>query len=220
MNTSQINPHPILYTFRRCPYAIRARMALAYSNITIEIKEIFLQNRPQELFDISPKGTVPVLCLNNSKIIDESLDIMQWSLTQNDPDSWIIPNLDIQLKLIKENDSEFKYWLDRYKYYDRYPEYNKNYYREKCGEYISKLNIMLKDSVYLYSNKISIADVAIFPFIRQCANVDTDWFSGTFLNTNTWLTILIGSKLFLSIMHKYPEYQSGQKPLVVNFSTM
>ena len=114
MNTSQINPHPILYTFRRCPYAIRARMALAYTDITIEIKEIFLQNRPQELFDISPKGTVPVLCLNNSKIIDESLDIMQWSLTQNDPDSWIITNLDIQLKLIKENDSEFKYWLDRY----------------------------------------------------------------------------------------------------------
>ncbi len=220
MNTSKINPHPILYTFRRCPYAIRARMALAYSNITIEIKEIFLQNRPQELFDISPKGTVPVLCLNNSKIIDESLDIMQWSLTQNDPDSWIIPNLDIQLKLIKENDSEFKYWLDRYKYYDRYPEHDKNYYREKCGEYISKLNIMLKDNAYLYSNKISIADVAIFPFIRQCANVDTDWFSGTFLNTNTWLTLLIESKLFLSIMHKYPEYQSGQKSLIVNFNTM
>ena len=220
MNTSQINPHPILYTFRRCPYAIRARMALAYSDITIEIKEIFLQNRPQELFDISPKGTVPVLCLNNSKIIDESLDIMQWSLTQNDPDSWIIPNLDIQLKLIKENDSEFKYWLDRYKYYDRYPEHDKNYYREKCGEYISKLNIMLKDSAYLYSNKISIADVAIFPFIRQCANVDTDWFTGTFPQTNNWLTLLIKSNLFLSIMHKYPEYQSGQKPLVVNFSTM
>ena len=220
MNTSQLNPHPILYTFRRCPYAIRARMALAYSNITIEIKEIFLQNRPQELFDISPKGTVPVLCLNNSKIIDESLDIMKWALTQNDPDSWIIPNLDIQLKLIKENDSEFKYWLDRYKYYDRYPEHDKNYYREQCGEYISKLNIMLKDSAYLYSNKISIADVAIFPFIRQCANVDTDWFSGTFLNTNTWLTLLIESKLFLSIMHKYPEYQSGQKSLIVNFNTM
>ena len=103
MNTRQINSHPVLYTFRRCPYAIRARMALAYSDITIEMKEIFLQNRPQELFDISPKGTVPVLYLNNSKIIDESLDIMQWSLTQNDPDSWIIPNLGIQLKLIKEN---------------------------------------------------------------------------------------------------------------------
>ena len=220
MNKSQINPHPILYTFRRCPYAIRTRMALAYSDITIEIKEIFLQNRPQELFDISPKGTVPVLCLNNSKIIDESLDIMQWSLTQNDPDSWIIPNLDIQLKLIKENDSEFKYWLDRYKYYDRYPEHDKKFYRQKCGEYISKLNIMLKDNAYLYSNKISIADVAIFPFIRQCANVDTDWFTGTFLNTKTWLALLIESKLFLSIMHKYSEYQSGQKPLVVNFSTM
>ena len=79
---------------------------------------------------------------------------------------------------------------------------------------------MLKDSAYLYSNKISIADVAIFPFIRQCANVDTDWFSGTFLNTNTWLTLLIESQLFISIMHKYPEYESGQKPLVVNFSTM
>ena len=124
MITSQINPHPILYTFRRCPYAIRARMALAYSNITIEIKEIFLQNRPQELFDISPKGTVPVLCLNNSKIIDESLDIMQWALTQNDLENWIGPKINCQNKLIKENDSEFKYWLDRYKYYDRYPEHD------------------------------------------------------------------------------------------------
>ncbi len=195
-------------------------MALAYSDITVEVKEIFLKNRPQELFDLSPKGTVPVLYINNSTIIDESLDIMHWSLSRNDPDDWILPDLENQLELINENDGDFKYWLDRYKYFDRYPEHDKNYYREKCGMYISKLNIMLENNPYLYSDQISMSDVAIFPFIRQFANVDKNWFACTYPPTNNWLTLLIRSNLFLSIMHKYPEYQSGQYPLVINFNTM
>ena len=113
-------------------------MALAYSNITVELKEISLSDRPQELYDISSKGTVPVLCINNSTIIDESLDIMKWALSQYDPKSWITDNNEFQFDMIEVYDNEFKYWLDRYKYYDRYPENDQNYYNKKCDKYLIK----------------------------------------------------------------------------------
>jgi len=113
-------------------------MALAYSNITIQLKEILLSNRHPELYAISPKGTVPVLCLNDSTVIDESLDIMKWALQNSDPDSWIGYDQKIQFEMIDVYDNEFKNWLDRYKYYDRYPENNKNHYRDKCDKYLSK----------------------------------------------------------------------------------
>ena len=161
-------------------------MALAYSNITVELKEISLKNRPQELYDISPKGTVPILCINNSTIIDESLDIMKWALNHNDPKHWIDNNMEIQHEMIQANDNKFKHWLDRYKYYDRYPKHTKSDYREKCGEFILKLNILLEDNRYLLSNHLSLVDVAIFPFIRQCANVDIHWFNNHYVNAYNW----------------------------------
>ena len=210
--------YPILYTFRRCPYAIRARMALANSNITVQLREISLSNRPQELYDVSPKGTVPVLCLNNSTIIDESLEIMKWALHHNDPESWIGHNKKIQLEMIEKYDNEFKYWLDRYKYYDRYPEKDQYYYRNKCDQYLSKLNIALEDNRYILSNHICLIDIAILPFVRQFANVDKKWFKNNYLYIYRWLNNLIKSKLFLSVMHKYPEYTPEQKPLLINFN--
>ena len=187
MKNTKNNTYPILYSFRRCPYAIRARMALAYSNITIELKEISLSNRPQELYHIPTKGTVPVLSINNSTIIHESLDIMKWALKQNDPDNWISNNIEFQLEMIKVYDDEFKFWLDRYKYYDRYPKHNKNYYRDKCDQYLSKLNIQLGNNHYLLSNNLLLVDVAIFPFIRQYANVDMQWFSNNYISITCWL---------------------------------
>ena len=193
-------------------------MALAYSNITVELKEISLKSRPQELYDISPKGTVPILCINNSLIIDESLDIMKWALNQNDPKHWIDNNMEIQHEMIQANDNDFKYWLDRYKYYDRYPQNNKSYYREKCGEFIFKLNILLEDNRYLLSNHLSLVDVAIFPFIRQCANVDIHWFNNNYVHVSNWLNNLLDSSLYLSIMDKYSEYQYEQKPFIINFN--
>jgi len=210
--------YPILYTFRRCPYAIRARMALANSNITVQLREISLSNRPQELYDISPKGTVPVLCLNNSTIIDESLEIMKWALNKNDPDSWIGSKMKIQEKMIDVYDNEFKHWLDRFKYSDRYPEHNENYYRDKCDEYLSKLNILLEGNRYLLSNDILLVDVAIFPFIRQFANVNIDWFKNSYENISHWLNSFIESKLFLSVMDKYPNYKDEPDPLMINFN--
>ena len=193
-------------------------MALAYSNITVELKEILLNNRPQELYDISAKGTVPILCINNSTIIDESLDIMKWALNHNDPKHWVNNNMGIQLEMIQVNDNEFKHWLDRYKYYDRYPQHNKSYYREKCGEFIIKLNILMEDHRYLLSNHLLLLDVAIFPFIRQCANVDIHWFNNNYVNVSNWLNNLLDSSLYLSVMDKYSEYKYGQKPFIINFN--
>ena len=218
MKNTKYNTYPILYSFRRCPYAIRARMALAYSNITIELKEISLSNRPQELYHISTKGTVPVLSINNSTIIDESLDIMKWALKQNDLDNWISNNIEFQLEMIKVYDDEFKFWLDRYKYFDRFPEKNRVFYRSKCSEYLTKLNQLLECNKYLLTNKILFVDVAIVPFIRQCANIDKLWFQETYSKLSDWLTYIIESKLFVSVMEKYLEYNDELKPIITNFN--
>ena len=192
-------------------------MALAYSNITVEIKEIFLKNRPQELYNISPKGTVPVLCLSESIIIEESLDIMKWALEQEDIESWFYSNINDQIAIIKLCDNEFKYWLDRYKYHDRYPEHTKNYYMEKCDIFLSEVNNLLNIKPYLFSKRISLADVAIFPFIRQYANVNKTWLVNEYINISRWLDNFTSSNLFLSVMDKYPEYEYKQKPLIINF---
>ena len=193
-------------------------MALSYSKIKVELKEILLSNRPPELFAASPKATVPVLCINDTTIIDESLDIMQWALKQNDPNSWIHYKESIQFDIIKKNDNEFKYWLDRYKYFDRFPENNRNYYRAKCGEYLLKLNQLLKCNKYLLTNKLLFVDVAIVPFIRQCANIDKYWFKDTYSQLADWLNNIIESELFVSVMDKYLEYNPEQEPLITDFS--
>ncbi|WP_256997678.1 glutathione S-transferase N-terminal domain-containing protein, partial [Candidatus Pelagibacter communis] len=181
-------------------------MALAYSNITVELKEISLSNRPQELYDLSPKGTVPVLYINNQTVIDESLDIMQWALKHNNQQNWFLDKKKFQLEMIQECDNEFKYWLDRFKYYDRHPENNKTYYRGKCDNYLSQLNIQLQTTTYLISNKLSLLDIAIFPLIRQFANVDNNWLINHHCNVANWVDCIMKSKLFLSVMDKYLLY--------------
>ena len=194
-------------------------MALSYSKVSVEVKEILLNNRPPELLAVSIKGTVPVLCINDTTVIDESLDIMKWALIQNDPNLWINYNKGMQFDIIEENDNEFKYWLDRYKYYDRYPENNRDYYRAKCDRYLTRLNQLLEKNQYLLTNKLLLVDVAIVPFIRQFANVDKYWFKETYAKLSSWLNNIIESKLFVSVMDKYLEYNSGQEPLITNFNT-
>ena len=195
-------------------------MALSYSKIKVELKEIILSNRPSELYAVSQKGTVPVLCINKTTVIDESLDIMKWALIQNDPNSWISYNKRMQFDIIEENDNEFKYWLDKYKYFDRFPKNNRDYYRAKCSEYLTKLYKLLEYNQYLLTNKLLFVDVAIFPFIRQCANVDQYWFKVTYTKLDNWLNNIIESKLFVSVMDKYLEYNSEQKPLITNFNKL
>lgn len=204
---------PILYSFRRCPYAIRARMALHYAKVAIEYREILLKDKPQTMLDESPKGTVPVLVLAD-RVIDESIDVMQWALMHNDPDSWLVHKLDH--KLIRENDGVFKQNLDRYKYHDRHPEHSQQYYLEQCFEFLQKLEASLvhtskvnkNDQCYLLSKNISVVDVAIFPFIRQLAYVDKTTFDQLPLpKLQVWLDDFLGSDLFALVMQKRPLWQ-------------
>ena len=208
--------HPVLYSFRRCPYAIRARMALKYASIVCELREIVLRNKPGEMISISKKGTVPVLQLIDGKVIDESLDIMLWALEQADPDNWL--NFDNGLNinkqdtevLIEKNDNQFTQYLDRYKYFQRYSQKPQLYYRKRAEEFIVLLETNLKghNGIGLVSNHISLADVAIFPFIRQFAHVDWEWFSNSqYKYLISWLLKFEESELFLSAMKKYKLWQ-------------
>ncbi|HSR02425.1 MAG TPA: glutathione S-transferase [Methylophilaceae bacterium] len=199
---------PILYSYRRCPYAMRARMALRYAGIGVEIREISLRDKPKHLSTVSPKATVPVLVLPDGQVIDESLDIMDWALNQQDLDGWRQINLEAAKTLIAENDGTFKQALDAYKYADRHPEKTKVEHRQDGEVFLSKLEGKLAThGDFLFGQLPTMADVAIFPFIRQFKGVDSQWFeSSPYPKLNNWLNSLINSKLFISIMVKHPTY--------------
>ena len=208
--------HPILYSFRRCPYAIRARMVLSYMEVSIELREVLLNERPQSLYKISSKGTVPVLLLKDGKVLDESLDIMRWAIKQGEKKLYE-DKLNEQNQLIKYNDTKFKYWLDKYKYHVRYLEYSREYYQRKCSKTLAEYDMRLRENANLMGDRISLADIAIFPFIRQCANVDQNWFNNKYPNLNQWLEIWKQSRLFKSVMTKYNQWKLEDELLIVNF---
>jgi len=208
---------PVLYSFRRCPYAMRARMAVVYSGVEVELREIVLKNKPQEMLNASPKGTVPVLILPTGTVIDESLDVMKWALSKNDPDDWIMqasPEYFSSLNaLIQKNDHEFKGYLDCYKYADRYPEHPMEHYRSQGEVFLSELESRLQSSLYLFGDQLTLADVAIMPFIRQFAHVDIDWFRQTrYKKLQSWLDGFLQSTLFNRVMKKSPSWVAGDKP--------
>jgi len=194
---------PVLYTFRRCPYAMRARIAIYYSKISYEHREILLKDRPKKLYELSPKGTVPVLELPDNTVIDESLDIMKWALSINDPDEWFMNKRDQQLDAIATNDQDFKKWLDRYKYHIRYPEFSMEYYRDQCEKILDIHERQLKDNHFLFSQNITLGDMALLPFIRQFAYVDITWFNQRFIYLSKWMEDLIQSGIFQSMMKKF-----------------
>ena len=208
--------HPILYSFRRCPYAIRARMVLSYMEVSVELREVLLNERPQSLYKISSKGTVPVLLLKDGKVLDESLDIMRWAINQGEQKLYE-DKLNEQNQLIKYNDTKFKYWLDKYKYHVRYLEHSREYYQRKCSKTLAEYDMRLRENAYLMGDRIGLADIAIFPFIRQCANVDQNWFNNKYPNLNQWLEIWKQSRLFKSVMMKYNQWRLGDELLIVNF---
>ena len=213
-----IQSHPVLYSFRRCPYAIRARMALKYASITCELREIVLRNKPKEMINISKKGTVPILQLIDGKVIDESLDIMLWALQQADPDNWLNIKKQDALLMIEKNDNQFTQYLDRYKYFQRYPQKPQLYYRERAEEFFVLLETNLKEhnGIGLVSNHISLADVAIFPFIRQFAHVDWEWFSNSqYKSLISWLFKFEESELFLLVMNKYKLWQENNDVVLI-----
>jgi len=208
--------HPILYSFRRCPYAIRARMVLSYMEVSVELREVLLNERPQSLYKISSKGTVPVLLLKDGEVLDESLDIMRWAIKQGEQKLYE-DKLNEQNQLIKYNDTKFKYWLDKYKYHVRYLEHSREYYQRKCSKTLAEYDMRLRENAYLMGDRIGLADIAIFPFIRQCANVDQNWFNNKYPNLNQWLEIWKQSRLFKSVMMKYNQWRLGDELLIVNF---
>jgi len=199
---------PILYSYRRCPYAMRARMAIWVANIQVEVREISLREKPAHLLQISPKGTVPVLQLPDCTVLEQSLDIMQWALAQNDPQGWLNADHEAVNALITSNDGDFKKALDRYKYPDRYPEHAQQVYREQGEQFLQRVEDALGQHDYLLGDKPSMADVAIFPFIRQFAAVDAEWFaSSAYPKLRVWLEGWLQSPLFETVMQKFPTYK-------------
>jgi glutathione S-transferase len=203
---------PILYSFRRCPYAMRARMAVAVSSMRVEIREVVLRDKPAEMLEISPKGTVPVLLLPNGQVIEESLDIMRWALAQNDPENWLVH---VDEDLISTNDGPFKQALDRYKYPHRFGLADGLMYRDATLVHLAELNNRLADCAFLGGAERGFTDIALLPFVRQFAATDRAWFNAQPLPAlQSWLTSLTQSELFAAIMTRYPQWRAGDAPTI------
>ncbi len=201
---------PILYSFRRCPYAMRARLTLAFCAIQVELREVVLRDKPKELIDVTPKATVPVLVLQDNSTIDESLDIMLWAIAESCNRELTEQDIEQQKKLINTFDVEFKPLLDRYKYFQRYPEAHQQTYRSHAVAWLQQFEERLFNQRFLMGSELSLADLATFPFIRQFAHVDAKWFDACHLiEVKRWLTTCLDSDLFMSIMKKYPQWQSS-----------
>lgn len=206
---------PILYSFRRCPYAMRARMALLYASINLELREVLLKAKPEKMLAISAKGTVPVLELADAVVLDESYEIIRWALEQNDPKNWLSAELEADIDdLVARNDGQFKTDLDHYKYWQRFPAESREQYRARGELFLAELEILLTKQTYLLAERITLADIALFPFIRQFAFVDKDWFDRSpYPKLRAWLEQLLNSKLFLAAMKKSPPWQDGDSPI-------
>ncbi len=201
---------PILYSFRRCPYAMRARMAIAVSGVKVELREVVLRDKPPEMLEASPKGTVPVLVLPKGDVIDESLDIMRWALGQNDPEDWLKK---IDDALIAANDGPFKHALDRYKYPHRYDLADGLAQRDTALTHLANLNECLDVKLFLGGDQSGFTDIALFPFVRQFAATDPAWFAAQPLPAlHRWLEEITGSALFASIMTRYPQWKAVDAP--------
>ncbi|MFN9726010.1 glutathione S-transferase [Acidovorax sp.] len=204
---------PVLYSFRRCPYAMRARLALAVSGQACELREVVLRNKPAALLQASPKGTVPVLVLSDSRVLDQSLDIMLWALARNDPGGWLAPShgsLADMLALIESCDGPFKQALDRCKYPNRFPDADPAIARAEAMQWLYSLQARLTDQPFLFGDHAALADMAIAPFVRQFAAIDTAWWQAQpWVQVQTWLDRWQEGALFASVMDKWPAWEEG-----------
>lgn len=209
---------PVFYSFRRCPYAMRARLALLYAEQAVELREVVLKNKPLELLAVSAKSTVPVLVIGD-QVLDESLDIMQWALQENDPDQWLnaVQGSLLNHALVQANDHEFKPLLDQYKYHDRHPDSSQEETLQKTLPYLNRLEHLLEQHHgFLAGNTFSALDVAIFPFIRQFAHSDLSRFEQLNLpKLQIWLSDCIESSLFKGIMRKYQPWSAQEGNAVI-----
>lgn len=206
----------VLYSFRRCPYAMRARMALKVSGAEYEHREILLRDKPKSMLQASSKATVPVLILDDGHVIDESFDVMLWALENDDPLGWMEPGLEAMKPVIEEISEDFKTHLDRYKYASRYNDDADRFsvditHRDKAVEILQKFERRLSKSKYLMGETASLADYATFPFIRQFANVEREWWDKPqFPNLHLWLEGFLASEIFLDIMQKHALWTDPQ----------
>ena len=196
----------ILYSFRRCPWAMRARLALRYAGCAVQVVEVKMKEKPAELLALSPKGTVPVLDSGDG-VLEESLDIMRWALEQHDPEDWRLladPAAARQADaLIARNDSRFKAQVNLYKYAERYPEYSRAHYRQQAEAWLAELENLLADRAFLFANHPSLADAAVLPLMRQFAGVEPEWFAeAAYPRLRSWLQGWLDSALFNAIMAK------------------
>jgi len=206
---------PMLYSFRRCPYAMRARFAIAVSGQSCELREVLLRDKPAELKSASSKATVPVLVEPDGTVIDQSLDVMMWALHRNDPEGWLAAgprgSLDDALTLIAECDGLFKQQLDRYKYPNRFEGVDAVTSRASGALFLKRLDALLDSGSYLFTDRPALADMAIAPFVRQFAQVDTAWFAAQpWSALQRWLDALTTSALWVRATEKYPAWKSGE----------
>lgn len=209
----------VLYSFRRCPYAIRARYVLALVGVKVVLREVVLKSKPEALLRLGGRSSVPQLIDRNGQRYAESLDIIFWALKHCSNDKlkgtlWRRQTLG-QNKImawIHYNDRFFKHWLDRYKYADRYPEQTEMYYRQQGERFLQRLERRLVQSRYLLADEMSLADICLFPFVRQFAAVNGQWFeSSEYSCVKSWLASFVGSALFESVMTKWPAWEEGQE---------
>ena len=216
---------PMLYSFRRCPYAMRARLALVVSGVVCELREVVLRSKPQALLDVSAKGTVPVLITPHGEVLDQSLDIMRWALQQHDPGNWLTPelgSLQAMQALIAECEGSFKQQLDRYKYPGRFASERAGetiaqsegtaaqFHRSEGARFLAKLNAQLAAASHLFGARAAWADMAIAPFVRQFAQTDLAWFKQQpWPDLQRWLANWLASDLYSCTMAKYSPWVPG-----------
>jgi len=199
---------------------MRARLGIVFAGMEVELREIVLKNKPAQMLAISPKGTVPVLELAegngaNRPVIEESREILEWALQQNDPQGLLNVDSDRANALMDRNDTEFKHWLDRYKYADRHPELSQLEYRQKGEVFLRELESLLASNHYLLGNSISIADIGIMPFVRQFAHVDREaFYSLPYPSLQQWLRDWLEHPAFKRVMVKYQPWQEGDEVVV------
>ena len=204
---------PVLYSFRRCPYAMRARLALLVSGVAYEHREVALKAKPAEMLAVSPKGTVPVLCLPSGEVLEESVDIMRWALQQADPQAWL-PSTPQARTLTEEgialNDGEFKAHLDRYKYPQRFGLSDGLQHRTQGAELLMRWQERLLGHACLSGDRWGLLDACVAPFVRQFARTDRAWFDAQpWPQLTQWLSVFEASEDFAAVMHKHPLWQSA-----------
>ncbi|MDD2056126.1 glutathione S-transferase [Pseudomonas sp. GD03860] len=196
----------ILYSFRRCPWAMRARLALRYAECPVQVCEVSLKAKPAELLELSPKGTVPVLSTDEG-VLDESLEIMRWALARHDPQDWLLRADPVAAQaadaLIERNDRDFKVRVNLYKYAERYPEHSREHYRQQAEAWLAELEALLAQHAYLFADHPSLADAALLPLMRQFAGVEPQWLEqAPYPRVRAWLHGWLESALFKAIMAK------------------